>query len=130
MKRSLLFSALFFMSVNAVAEYGRLCGEDAGTGDKICFRYHPTRLLEVTEKNGVSRTEYPMAKASATTKYEGDLTITTYQFEPAEAGKTLVYTSRVIEAPRYPGDGEWEVISLEGTTPGRHSEKFSVKLPK
>lgn len=120
--------ALGFVIVNGAraSEYGRICGQDTLSKSTICYRYWPSRALEVTTSG--KRTEYTVSKENARVKYEGATIVDTYDYEPAIADRKVVLKSRVVEPARYPGDGEYETLTLEGTTPD--GVKFLVKKPK
>ncbi len=126
--------ALIFLTLNlatAAEDLTRTCGTESVSGDSVCLRYGGNPALEITRKDGSCKIEYRISQTPPQVVYRGkDLVITTYQYDPSEKGAEFVMTTRLLNEPKYPGDADYEILSLEGNTPGKYAEKFSAKYGK
>jgi len=126
---SVLLGGFVIVNCGQAAEYGRTCGKDTLSQHQICFRYYPTRALEMTTAG--KKVEYTVSGENAKSHFAGvevgDNVTDTYEFKPSVAGKIVIKT-RIVEKALYPGDGESEMVTLEGTTPD--GVKFLVKFTK
>lgn len=125
---SLLCGGFIIVNCAEASDSSRLCGADTlSKNTTICFRYYPGRALELTSPG--KKVEYTITKENSPRRYVGgDLIVDDYGFEPAVKNAKVTMNIRIVEAARYPGDGEYETLTLEGTT--QDGVKFLVKSPK